>query len=293
MNQLSNSIKAILATAAIAASSGAYAAGGVGVNSTWAVGGSDVLGAGGSLYSTASGTAIGSNNGWSDNSGLLGNDAWGHVGTSWLVFNNTATQNVNINASVLTGNYNVAFTVYATNGAFNGGTNFASSGLLETDTVGTAHSHPAHDFNQVGQLGANGTVWMTDPSVNANGQGNALETLGYANSGVAHTNTALNGYGQVINQGANNVAVDLNYFTALSGFVTPSGTGVQSHADLLFTNLQAGWYLVLLGSADSSKTSASTYELTVSSVPLPGAVYMFGAGLAGLAATARRKMQAA
>jgi|GEM_PF-926334 hypothetical protein len=298
INKLSNSIKLILAGAAVVASSSAYAfteGGGVGVSQTWA-GGSDVLGSNVAIQGLNIG--INTDKSWTSNP-TLGNDAWGHAG-AWYAFDNTATQNVVINAAAVTGNYDIAFTVWATgSGVFNGGTNGATSGYAEAGPFGT----PAHDFNQVSQLGANGTIWMANPTITGTGSqnsgeagaGNALETLAYANSGVSGTNS----YGGVINTGINQVATDNTYFSgSVGGYTTSSNGASQSDAYLQFNNLAAGWYVIFLGGANNAETVSTNFNLTVASgtasaVPLPGAVYMFGAGIAGLMAAARRKSQAA
>jgi hypothetical protein len=246
------------------------------------VGSTNVLGANSEIQTVAAG--LSSKNSWTDNSALA-NSSWGHTGT-WLTFDVTAAnQTVDVNAKVLTGNYNIAFTVWASGATpFNGGSpaNGSIAGLYEPSLI--TGSNPAHDFNQVGQVGSYGTVWSTDPSVAANGGGNLLETLAYANSGIAHTDATLNDYGQVINYGANQVATNNTYF---SGAV--AGSVGANYADLQFQNLATGWYTIFVGGANSAETLASTYQISVSSVPVPGAVYLFGSALAGFLAVGRRK----
>jgi len=60
--------------------------------------------------------------------------------------------------------------------------------------------------------------------------------------------------------------------------------------------LATGWYTIALGGADNSLTGLASHQVTVSSVsavPLPGAVYLFGSALAGLVASTRRKQKLA
>jgi hypothetical protein len=286
-------IQTILAGSAITLVSSGAMAGTISPKAATAwVNSSETLGANSSIQTTAA--ALSSKNSWTDNSALA-NSSWGHTGT-WLVFDVTAAnQNVDINAQVLTGNYNVAFTVWASgSSAFNGGSpsNGSIAGLYEPSLV-TSGNNPAHDFNQVSQVGSYGTLWATDPSVATNGGGNLLDTLAYANSGIAHTDGSLNDYGQVINSGVNQVATDNTYFSGSVG-----GSTSASNADLQFQNLAPGWYTLFVGGANSAATTASTYQVTITSsatsaVPLPGAVYLFGSALAGLLTVGRRKLSAA
>ena len=285
-SKLQFAVKSILASTALSLISAGAFAGTISPKplTAW-VNGTNVLGANAEIQTVAAG--LSSKNSWTDNPSLA-NSSWGHTGT-WLTFDvTTANQTVDINAKVLTGNYNIAFTVWASGAApFNGGSpaNGSIPGLYEPSLV-TTGNNPAHDFNQVGQVGSYGTVWATDPSVAANGGGNLLETLAYANSGIAHTNAAQNDYGQVINYGVNQVATDNAYF---SGAV--AGSVSANSADLQFQNLATGWYTIFVGGANSAETLASTYQISVSAVPVPGAVYLFGSALAGLLAAGRRKQQ--
>ncbi len=121
-------------------------------------------------------------------------------------------------------------------------------------------------------MGAAGTLWMNGDQA---GDGNMKQTLGYANSGMAHTGADAAGFGNDVLAGS--LAVNLTGF-ATSMSAGPIGSG---QAELTFHNLSDGWYTIFIGGADSSQAgSAST--LTVSAVPLPAAVYLFGAGFIGL-----------
>ena len=288
-SKLQFAVKSILAgTALTLLSAGAFAAGAVGPKTatSWN-GNNDVLGAQSSISTVATGV---NKNSWTDNNStsvggpfVLANAAWGHTGTWWTFDVTAANQNVDVKATLLSGNANLAFTVWSSGAsAFNGGT----TAPLEQGTL-TGFNTP-HDFNQVGQLGSAGTVWATDPSVNAAGGGNLLSTLAYVNSGVAHSDPTQNDWGLAINGGVNQVDYSGAFFSGAVG-----GNATANAVDLQFHNLATGWYTVFVGGANSANTVASTYQLTVSSVPLPGAVYMFGSALAGLAISARRKLRSA
>jgi hypothetical protein len=272
-------VRAVLAGAALSvASTGAYAAGAVGVNPANWVGNDNIVGANDTITSKSLSGGMSPSNGFTDNSSL-NYSAWGHA-VQWLTFQVTAAnQVVTIKDQVLTGTNQRAFTVWASNGAFNGGT-------ADANEIGLSDGNTPHTFNAVGQLGSAGTVWATDTSVVSNGGGNLLKTLAYVNAGNAHTDPALNDWNEVINAGVNQVDASGTYFSGVSGSYS------ASLAQLVFTNLAAGWYTVATGGANSSLFSAdATHQLTVttSAVPLPGAVYLFGSALAGLLASARRK----
>lgn len=277
--KLKTAIRVALAGAALSIiSTGAHAAGAVGTPlSNW-LGTDNIVGANETITTKSLSGGMSPSNGYTDNIALH-NSAWGHA-VQWLNFQVTAAnQVVTITDAVLTGTNQRAFTVWASNGAFNGGT-------TNYDEIGASGSNTPHTFNAVGQLGSAGTVWATDPSVSANGGGNLLKTLAYVNAGNAHTDSAQNDWGEVINAGVNQLDNSGTYFNNLTGSYS------NSVAQLVFTNLAAGWYTVATGGANSSLYSAdATHQLTVttSAVPLPGAVYLFGTAVAGLAASARRK----
>jgi len=68
----------------------------------------------------------------------------------------------------------------------------------------------------------------------------------------------------------------------LAGTLELSGTGmVYSDSVAGFTPTQANWSF--------SAVSRSTYSMTVTAVPVPAAVWLFGSGLLGLVGVARRK----
>lgn len=278
--KLQIAVKSVLAgTALTLCSGGAFAAGAVTVNTDNWSGGNNVLGANSTIQSNAISMpdTAGGRAAWTGNPSLF-DSAWGHAVT-WFSFDVTAAnQTVTITDSVLSGTRALAFSVWSSNGAFDGGT-------TDFNELSQSSNTP-HSFNAVGQLGANGTVWASDPSMVANGGGNLLTTLAYVNGGSAHPGTTTD-WGETINSGVNQVVDPSNaYFTSLTGS-TAAGS-----AQLIFQNLATGWYTVAMGGADNSLAGLATEQLmvsSVSSVPLPGAVYLFGTVLAGLVASARRK----
>lgn len=206
----------------------------------------------------------------------LDNAAWGHHGR-WLAFemSTAATTKILVEA-VDSSAMSPGFTIYATNGLFDGGT----GGTGEVSSKGTGIPH---SFNQTGQAGAYGLLWATDTSITGGNSDNGiLETLGYANSGPGQT---INGWGGEVLHGAHDVSISSLYENGVSGSV---GSG---WASLTLLDLQPGWYALFLGGADGS-LAGSPMNVTVSSVPVPAAVWLFGSALIGLVGTARRKITA-
>lgn len=280
-SKLQVAVKSILAGTALAlGSTGAFAAGAVGVNTANWSGSNNVLGANSAIQSNvlSMSDSAGGRAAWTGNTIGLNDSAWGHAVT-WFSFDVTAAnQTVTITDSVLSGTRALAFSVWSSNGAFNGGT--TSPGELSLST------NAPHSFNAVGQLGANGTVWASDSSAVAGGGGNLLKTLAYVNGGSSY---ASGDWGEAINSGVNRVDPSNTYFTSLAG---STAAGSAGFSQLVFQNLATGWYTVAIGGADNTLLGTATQQLSVSSVsavPLPGAVYLFGTALAGLVASARRK----
>jgi hypothetical protein len=262
---LSTIIKSTLAvTALTVASSGAYAAGAVGLKSStdWDMGMNHIMHAGASI--SASNQAADKQSFTSNPS--LDSAAWGHFG-EWYTFmtHDIATTTISVTATD-TAAMSPGFTVWRTDGEFDGGT--GGTGELSSQSKGTPHS-----FNQVGAVGQYGTYWMTDDSVATDGvlpattQGAStngiLETMGYASDG-AHQGA--NGWGEMVHS---------------------DGTK-DGYAELTLTDLAAGWYLIFAGGADGT-LAGSNININVSSVPVPAAVYLFGSALVGLFASSRRK----
>jgi len=219
----------------------------------------------------------------------LQNASWGHFG-SWYTFmtHNTSTTTISVTATDPT-NMSPGFTVWRTDGEFDGGT--GGTGEQNAAEKGTPHS-----FNQLGAAGSYGTWWMTDNSTDISDSGTndgkgftangITKTMGYANDGVTsstqtdpsttdfNTTYTQNGWGESLTNDGNQ----------------------DGYAELTLANLEAGWYLVFMGGADGSlvgDTSSKTLNLNVSSVsavPVPAAVYLFGSALVGLFASSRRKL---
>jgi len=99
---------------------------------------------------------------------------------------------------------------------------------------------------------------------------------------------------------SNNYGADAHFgfgpgANALAGTQALHGTDGTGHnfAELIYNNLTAGaWYSVVVGGSSSAPGS---YNITanLSSVPLPGAVWLFGSAMAGLVGYGRRKKSAA
>ncbi|QSA97029.1 VPLPA-CTERM sorting domain-containing protein [Methylococcus sp. EFPC2] len=274
-SKLQLTVRFLLAGAALAAlSSGAHAAGAVTAPSAALWTGSDnILGANETITSTSIGLAdtSGGRAGWTGNA-LLNYSAWGHA-VKWLSFQVTgANQTVTISDAVTSGARDLAFTVWASNGAFDGGTGVGEESLS---------TQSPHSSNVVSQLGANGTKWASDPSVVAGGGGNLLETLAYVNAGGSYGSGETD-WGETVNSGVNQVGGN-TYFSGVSG--SASAALVQ----LTFQNLAPGWYTVAAGGANNAITGLASHQLSVSAVPIPAAVYLLGSALAGLGIVGRRR----
>ncbi len=236
---------------AVAALFGAnvYAANAVTVQGSFIWSGADnVLDAPGSI--TAS--AFTSPNSFTDNPDL-NNSAWGHAGT-WFTFENQlggsdVTVTVNGSATLAPG-----FTVWATNGVFDGGT-----GSTEVPNATGVNSTP-HAFNATGSIGDFGTGWMSGSL------GNATTNLGYAVSNP-DINVASGAWGETVLAGAN----------AVDGILASGSTSANS-GSLTFDNLASGWYTVYVGGTDSL-TGGGGFDLVVSAVPEAETWAMLLAGL--------------
>ena len=81
---------------------------------------------------------------------------------------------------------------------------------------------------------------------------------------------------------------------ALAGTQALHGTDGTGHnyAELIFNNLTTGaWYSVVVGGS-SSAVGAYNFTANISSVPVPGAVWLFGSAMAGLIGFGKRKRAA-
>jgi len=279
--KIQSAIKVALTGTALSIASGSALAAGAVFPSGWDGGGAmsnHIMNSGDSI--SASNLAP-SKNGYTDNPDL-NNSAWAHAG-NWYTFmtHEAATTTISVTADTI-GQTAPAFSVWASgNTAFDGGTGLG----FET---GLSGDNSPHSFNATGQLGDFGTLWMTSSTVNASGAGNMLETLGYANSGAHHTNAlSTSDWGEDSQQGAFDLSATNTYENGITGTVAAGS------AELVLTDLQAGWYTIFISGADDS-LSGGGMDLTVSSVsavPVPAAAYLFGTALFGLVATGRRKQK--
>ena len=214
-------------------------------------------------------------NSWTDNQAKLANGAWPHSGGSpWFVFNLTQMSDVTITVSNAQANaWAPGMTVWA-----NGANMFDGGSANETELGQITGTNAPHSFNQVGQIGSAGTGWMSGSL------GNMLETLAYANSGVEHADPAANDWNTPILYGVHDVSVSSLYESGVSGSV---GNGF---AQLVFADLQPGWYTIFVGGACTA-CGNSTFNLGVDVAPVPEpetwAMLLAGLGLVGFAARRR------
>ena len=276
-------LKSSLAVATLTlASTGAFAANAIGVaaddTNYWAT--SNHLGMGAAVGGTISATNImESVNGFAGNA-ALGNASWGHAG-AWLTFMTHDVLDTSITVSAdNAGNISPGFTIWRTDGQFDGGT----GGTGEAPNVLSGPQQTPHSFNQIGAAADNGTIWMTDDSIGGNTAAGILETVAYVNSGSETGATAWDD-----NAGTGNSAI-LGAGSIMSGTGSFSSVAGNS-ATLDLDNLAAGWYAIFISGTDGALTG-SPMTLTVSQVPVPAAVYLFGTALAGLFASGRRKLAA-
>lgn len=229
------------------------------------VGADNVLGSGETITNT---NANAQKMGWTGNS-TLNFDAWGMEG-SWLSFQLTGgAADTTISATAGGTTMAPAFTLYRTNSSYTGQSVALSGGV----------NGAIHKFSQVAQAGQNGLIWA---SAKTAGGAGIVETLGYANSGNSY---AANSFGQAVNYGVNDVSIDNLYESGISGSV---GAGLAS---MTLHNLASGWYTIFISGANGALTG-SPINVSVSAVPVPGAVWLFGSALAGLIGASRRKLNA-
>jgi hypothetical protein len=269
--QIQKAVKSVLFGAALTASAGAAYAGTVDSATRDFDGGFTSISApGDTLTATAQTTSAHS---YTDNAGL-NYSAWGHAGR-WYNFEVASAVDTKITVTAdNTANWAPAFTVYSTNGEWGGGT----ATFSETGIVGNT----PHNFNGTGNIGDNGTLWMQEGGTGNTADSNATSTLAYVNSGVTHHAGETN-WGEHIHNGVHAKGGLLSYSSGMTGSV---GTGT---AEITLADLAAGWYTIYVGGADSTLAN-SPFTTTVSAVPVPAAVYLFGTGLIGLL-SARRKTQ--
>lgn len=240
------------------------------------VGGDNVLGLGSTIqHVNANSTKVG----YTGNPSLT-NDGWGHQG-SWLNFQLTSASDTVVTLSSAATNA-PGFTIYRTDGEFDGGSGTATGGIYGSP----------HKFNQVAQAGTAGIIWATDNSVSPSTAGNKtvnglVETLGYVNSSG---NDYVNSWGGAIKAGAFDTSISNLYEQGVSGSV---GVGL---ATLNLNNLAAGWYTLYLGGSNNA-LAGSQIDVSIAStspvgsVPVPGAVWLFGSALIGLVGASQKKTQ--
>lgn len=265
-------IKTALAGVALTGSIGASYAGTVSTEAFDS--GSTTLVAGSSLIAS---TQAATNHTFTDNPSL-NYSAWAHLG-KWYNFEVTSAIDTTINITATdTSKYSPAFTVYRTDGAWGGGTaTFSEFGVSAT-------ARTPHNFNATGNIGDNGTKWMQQGESSNTSDSNAIATLAYANSGQAHHAGETN-WGEHVHTGINSKDGALTYTNGISGSV---GMGMT---EMILADLDTGWYTIYTGGADASKLG-STFTVTVSAVPVPAAVYLFGTALLGLFSARRKALSA-
>jgi len=281
---MKHSFKSTLAVAALSlASTGAFAAGAVGVETSddWNPGGSMM---GNNHIGHAGGTISASNiteseNGYTGNA-ALGNASWGHAGAWYTFMTHHALETTISVISDNAGDMSPGFTLWKTDGEFDGGT----GGTGESPNVLSGPQGTPHSFNQLGAAGDNGTIWMTDDLLGGATANGILQTIGYVNAGPATGATAWDD-----NAGSGNSAVigDGEVFVGTGWYGSIAGTS----ATLSLDSLDAGWYALYISGTDGS-LDGSPMTLTVSQVPVPAAVYLFGTALLGVFASGRRKLAA-
>lgn len=224
-----------------------------------------------------------SKNGYSDNPSLS-NSAWAHAGGApWYSFQVLTTSDVTISltSALATSTFNPGLTLWATGSSiFNGGSDDIEVGPVNGWTA-------PHSLNATGQIGDAGTLWASGAN------GNLLETLAYAVTGPAHTNSAVNGWNEVINTGVNDISTDDTFEQGITGTATGNSILLTAH------NLASGWYTVYFNGTNNATLPGATgwnnYNLSISSaaaVPEPGTWALTLAGLVSLGMVGRRRRQA-
>jgi hypothetical protein len=202
---------------------------------------------------------------WDGNNNVFGQGwGWGHNANFYIFNLGSNDTTLDIKQTKVTGvNFNPAFTLWKTTGYSDPAFDSASG----------------HTFSQVSSASKSG--WLTNPA-----EGGVTGTLGYANSGPTGW---LNGNGETVGAGS-----------------AGSSVVAGSSAELILSGLSSGGYLLVVGSDLACGTFAGntlaacpttflsgSYNLTitpsVSAVPIPAAVWLFGSALAGLGVFGRRK----
>ncbi len=173
------------------------------------------------------------------------------------------------------GNFAPGFTVWASGAQeFDGGTAFAL-GVEQSDAgIDTPVS-----FNATQKMGHDGTMWMAHSSFTKGtifGQGNILETLGYAitTPGIEYKAKGKNsaGWNEPIKSGVHDQSITDTFESGVTGFISGNS------ATLEFNDLAAGWYTVYIGGTNVTSIGGD-YDLVVSAVPEAETWAMLLAGL--------------
>jgi hypothetical protein len=237
----------------------------------------------GSVATTVAGSGTGVNNGTAGNFGWIdGADGdWGDT-------HKTATYTF-----ALTG---AAADVTLT---FQGKTNaFGSTGLNPGFTLyeGVPHVGADHDFSIGSELIRAADCAATPGFTTTEGSLRSLTSFrittdadptGTSPSVFTYIGSAYDGTQTL--PGANSPLYDNN------PYLVPGGDGVQDgRVSFLFHNLAPGSYIAFVGGADYTSQTIQTARgiggtLTITPVPVPAAVYLFGSGVIGLVGLARRK----
>jgi len=226
----------------------------------------------------------------------LDSAGWGHAG-AWYTFHTHMGANYRVTASAV-GEISPAISLWKTDGAFDGGEN-QGTGEISTKSKGTPHS-----FNQVGNAGDRGLWWATDDSISTNWGGLAF---GYDHDNSETTadktvgNTA-NGFTQLMGYASDGLTQAANGW----GNSVDSDGNADGIATLDFTSMMHGDYVIFVSGANGTDSGiipgffdeagdplGASITLSVSQVPVPAAAYLFGTGLIGLFASARRKIATA
>lgn len=155
--------------------------------------------------------------------------------------------------------------------------------IWTSGTSPTVNGGGFHEYNQV--RGPNDGNSHTNDNI-----GNVVSGhdgwVGYAQNGLTFTN----GDGDIVaNGGAWNTS---------SPYLTGGSASLVGGATLNLFGLKAGYYLIGLGgvcpddnvSCIGTSPGTRQYTFTVSSVPVPSAVWLFGTAMAGLVGVSRRKV---
>jgi len=220
---------------------------------------------------------------WSDY-GTGSNFGWGHTASFHVIKMGSDTDIIN------EATFDVNFEL--TNDRVKGGFSIWTSGATPTETS-IYDGVGAHTFNQV--RGANDDGNNRNFALSGT-YGNIIDGhdgwVGYAQNGFDFTN----GDGDFVAKGGE--------ANMTSGVVSGYLADVSTSASLTLLDLAAGYYLIGLGGAcpddlgaaclmpGSTETSSLEFTFSVSAVPVPAAVWLFGSAIAGLGFSSRRKLSA-